>query len=100
MTRIVYNACFGGFSLSQEGRDLYCKLAGVYPVHPGNFYDRDLSRTDPIRLQVVDQLGSRANGGFAQLQVRELAPGVKYRIDEYDGNESVKTIDEYEWSVA
>jgi len=29
-----------------------------------------------------------------------LEPGTQYRIDEYDGMESVMTIDDYEWSIA
>lgn len=29
MTKVVYNACYGGFSLSHEGMLHYCKLAGI-----------------------------------------------------------------------
>ena len=53
-----------------------------------------------ILAQVVEELGDAASGRFAKLKIRELPAGTKYRIDEYDGNESVVTMDEYEWSVA
>jgi len=34
------------------------------------------------------------------LQIRELPEGTLYRIDEYDGRETVMTQDEYTWRVA
>lgn len=30
----------------------------------------------------------------------EIESGARYRIDEYDGSESVETVDSYEWDVA
>ena len=96
MTRIVYNACYGGFGLSTEAADLYQQLSGIE-----SFYDWELSRTDPILLQVIDELGlEEASGSCARLFIRELPEGTRYRIDEYDGLESVIAIDEYDWSVA
>ncbi len=62
--------------------------------------DRDIPRSDPALAQVVEELGDAANGRHAKLAIRELPEGVRYRIDEYDGNESVMTPDDYEWSVA
>jgi hypothetical protein len=96
MTKIVYNACYGGFSLSTEALELYAKLKGT-ETHK---YGRYLSRSDPVLIQVVEQLGERANGRFARLQIEELAPGTLYRIDEYDGAESVMRQSDYVWSVA
>lgn len=63
-------------------------------------YDRDLSRTDPVLVQVVEELGEAASSWAADLQIAEVSEGTKYRIDEYDGNESVMTVDDYEWSIA
>lgn len=131
MTRVVYNACYGGFALSAEAVRRYAEIAGitlyehtdefgftaVYRV-PREEYERllaagereaanaayfsvyDLSRTDPVLVQVVDELGERANGQYAQLFIAEVPAGTRYRIDEYDGLESVMTVDDYEWSVA
>ena len=94
MTKIVYNGCFGGFGLSRAAWERYVELGGKAESQ----YDMD--RTDPILVQVVEELGQEANGSFADLCIRELETGTKYRIDEYDGSESVVTIDEYDWSVA
>ena len=96
MTRIVYNTCYGGFGLSAEAEARYQELSGVERV-----YVYGISRTDPILLQVIDELGiDAASGRFARLAIAEVPAGTRYRIDEYDGLESVMTVDDYEWSVA
>ena len=94
MTKIVYNACFGGFGLSETAWERYRELGGQET-------DRwDINRADPVLVQVVEELGEEANTRFSELRIRDLPEGTKYRIDEYDGNESVCTIDDYDWSVA
>lgn len=98
MTKIVYSACYGGFSLSEKAISRYWELKGE-PC-PKNWYDRGIDRTDPILVQVVEELGEDANGSYAKLRIEELPKGTIYRIDEYDGFESVKTQDDYDWSVA
>lgn len=98
MTKIVYNACYGGFGLSQKAIDRYWEIKGE-PL-PKDWWDMDVHRTDPILVQVVEELGEGANARCADLKIRELKKGTIYRIDEYDGNESIVTQDEYEWSVA
>lgn len=141
MAKIVHNACFGGFGLSETAIQRYAELAGLklYPeednpwekiywtipqeervkrprdwaeaspeerdaydkcytnnaIHPRNF-----TRTDPILVQVVEELGPRANGPHANLQIAEVPSGSRYRIDEYDGSESVETPESYEWEIA
>lgn len=64
------------------------------------YIDRDLKRHDPILIQIVEQLGKEVNGMCANLKIENIK-GNKYRIDEYDGNESVSTpIDtESEWTT-
>lgn len=64
------------------------------------FWSDDIPRDDWVLAQVVEELGDTANGNYASLSIRELAPGIRYRIDEYDGCESVITIDEYDWLVS
>lgn len=51
--------------------------------------DRDLKRDDPMLVQVVEQLGSSADGACASLEVVEVPDGVEWQIEEYDGNEWV-----------
>jgi len=138
MTKIVYNACYGGFGLSHEAVMRYAEIKGITlytnkqygfmnyylcsveefdrilaeekdkPVGPGRFArsnemyfsDRDIERTDPVLVQVVEELGEAANGRCAKLYITEVPAGTMYRIDEYDGLESVMTNDDYDWKVA
>jgi hypothetical protein len=120
MTKVVYNTCYGGFGLSHEATMRYGELANLNLLYvKGNehrwdsryykdgiedndhyFSYLDIERDDPLLAQVVEELGDAANGDFSRLAIAELEPGTKYRIDEYDGMESVMTIDDYEWSIA
>jgi hypothetical protein len=139
MTKIVYNACYGGFSLSHEAIMRYAEIKGItlyagegsvfgphyylcpedewarinaeelkQPVAPGRFdassrlyfSDRNIERNDPALVQVVEELGDLANGRCADLMIVELPAGTQYRIDEYDGSETVATVDSYDWKIA
>jgi hypothetical protein len=114
MTKIVYNACYGGFSLSDEAIEMYLQLRGfpfekeidkygyAHYVVQGwdDFYDRYLERSDPVLIEVVEKLGDRANGTCAKLCIEDIPKGTLYRIDEYDGYESIETQNDIEWSVA
>ncbi len=137
MTKVVYNACYGGFGLSKEAIQRYWEIKGqqvwvedelwgcymwlVPPeerLKPKNsieysamsmderiaynkaysaqtWYHRDVDRHDPVLVQVVEELGDKANGMCAKLAIEEVDG--PYRIDEYDGFESVETADTYEW---
>ena len=53
------------------------------------FHDRDVARDDPYLVQVVEELGDRANGRHAELKVVEIPADVDWEIDEYDGTEWV-----------
>ena len=98
MTKIVSNACHGGFSLSEKAIKRYWELKGeTYPEH---WWDRSIDRADPILVRVVEELGESASGGFAELKIRALVKGTLYRIDEYDGFEQVMTQNDYDWRVA
>lgn len=62
------------------------------------WYERDVVRHDPILVQVVEELGEKANGNYADLRIAEV-DGL-YRIDEYDGAEGVETPGSYVWQNA
>ena len=98
MTKIVYNGCYGGFGLSDEAEIRYRELTDN--INNEDFDVYDIDRADPILVQVVEELGKKANGNHADLFIAQLPAGTKYRIDEYDGIETVMTIDSYEWKVA
>lgn len=135
MTKVVYNACYGGFSLSKQaclrywelqGRQIWiedgiCNSFTVWFIPPEErlkkkewssmtveervafsnqcaeqtWNERNVSRHDPILVQVVEELGKKANGDYANLHIVEVDG--PYRIDEYDGSESVNTPDDYDW---
>ena len=112
MTKIVYNDCHGEFELSKKAVERYCELSGLgatfvkdgYSGHwelpnGDEWYHSNLSRDDPFLVQVVEELGKEANNG-SNLQIVELPAGTLYRIDEYDGMETVMRQDEYVWKVA
>jgi len=115
MTKIVYNSCYGGFGLSEDATRRYAELIGAeVEVHnefatPIRFflivkdgkqiYEDQISRTDPALVQVVEELGENASGSYARLCVAEVPTGTRYRIDEYDGFETIMTIDDYDWQV-
>lgn len=52
--------------------------------------DRDIPRDDPILIEVVRELKSRAGGRCAELKIVKVPVGVDWEIDEYDGLESVE----------
>jgi len=51
--------------------------------------DRDLVRDDPVLIQVVRELGTRANAPVAKLKIVEIPASVEWQIEEYDGKEWV-----------
>jgi hypothetical protein len=75
------------------------KIEGDFHCKYG-FWDRDIDRTDPVLVEVVEELGEKANGFAANLEVIDIPKGTLYRIDEYDGLESIETADEINWKVA
>lgn len=109
-TKVVYNACFGGFSISKEA----CEMLAAEGVESAakalissphetewekafgfSYSASGMARHDPRLVSVVEALGDRANGRYAKLRIAEVDG--PYRIDEYDGSESVETPDSYEW---
>jgi hypothetical protein len=113
-TKIVINACYGGFGVSQKGMERYAELKGwTFKVPVKAFYtsyvinatgdeisDSEISRTDPVLVQVVEELGDEANGMCSKLKIVELEKGTLYRIKEYDGFEDIVTDIDIQWRVA
>jgi hypothetical protein len=83
--KVVINTCFGGFGLSEAA---YEHLGLRWDGYGYDFKEHD-KRDDPRLVEVVEKLGSKANGRFAELKVVEVPDDVEWSIDEYDGVEWV-----------
>lgn len=53
------------------------------------FSDHDIPRDDESLVQVVKELGKRANSPFSKLKVIKIPDGVEWQIEEYDGMEHI-----------
>ena len=83
MQKIVINADFGGFRLSDLGMKTYKSLGGQVD------YARDIPRDCPILIKVIEQLGNKANDHCSKLKIVEIPDNVQWEINEYDGLEHV-----------
>ena len=63
-----------------------------FPEDGSYWYSGDIDRDDPVLVEVVEELGTKANGFCAELKVVEIPDGVDWEIDEYDGNESIEEV--------
>lgn len=100
---VVYNACYGGFGISNEAVDWLLEHGSKH-VH---LFDRPScfgtkgewigTRHDPLLVKCVRALKDKANGVHADLDIVKL-DGTHYRIDRYDGEETVEQpTDEQGW---
>ena len=89
MNCVVYNNCYGGFSLSGEGIELFNELSG-------EVWTNDIPRHHPALIKVVEQVGESAAGKFSDLQIVQI-PGLQYNINEYDGDETVEVPENKTW---
>lgn len=53
---------------------------------------RNCNRCDPILIKVVEEMGQKANGQFAELRVIDIPDDVKWEIEEYDGSEWIREV--------
>lgn len=72
------------------------------PDYPKDiFYSIDLQRNDPMLIQVVEELGEESFDKYAELSIIEIENGRWFKIDEYDGYESIQYRDiDDEWILA
>lgn len=87
MVKVVVNKCFGGFSLSPAALETYATFTGT-PI--SNNDGREIPRHDPALVRVVETMGAKANGEFAELHIVDIESD-RYRIRDYDGQEWTET---------
>lgn len=83
MTRVVINACYGGFGMSEEGAMLYEQLSG-------KAFSRYLQRDDPVLITVVQELGERASDNYSKLNIVDIPDHIEWTIKECDGKEWIE----------
>lgn len=106
--KIVINSEFGGFGLSTEAFARYLDIKGIkYETQESKWREKaffneghvgeddywlseyDIDREDPALVQVVQEMGAKANGPYSRLKIVTIPDDVDYYIDEYDGMESI-----------
>lgn len=86
--KIVFNACYGGFGLSDEAFEMFCERTGLKDIHQLDIEWHH--RTNPVLIDIIEQLGiRRASGPAALLLVAEIPDDYGYSIEDYDGVESI-----------
>lgn len=117
--KVVINKCYGGFGLSDEGFERFLELKGIkyykwkhrfggfnYSTVPKEEYFREdgsqeaasylsmysISRTDPCLIQVVEEMGRKAESDTSKLKVVEIPDDVSWQISEYDGLECIEEV--------
>ena len=88
---VMYNARFGGFSFSSDAIAEYNvrKPKDVPEMRMSTCVDID--RTDAIMAQICKEMGPKANGMFAKIQIEEVPARFSkhFSISDYDGKETV-----------
>lgn len=100
MAKVVYNADYGGFGLSDAAVARYIELKGFVLNREEYLEKYSIPRHDSCLVQVVEELGKDVDTAYSKLRIREVPDGSRYRIHEYDGFESVILESEEEWCVA
>jgi len=109
---VLYNTCYGGFSLSKKAADLYNERMIALNTINGNtngktdykkmgqydFYSYD--RHDPLLVEVYNELGNEFNSSYSKVKIVKIPNKYQnhYIINEYDGLENVD-IDFHKYKV-
>jgi len=116
--KIVLNKCYGGFEISDEAIEELLRRKGIkfktVSDEYGNliffdekdeeidfYYGTDINvRTDKELIKLIEEKGSYfVSRCCAKLEVEEVEKGKKFIIDEYDGYEEIKYIDDFDWII-
>lgn len=92
--KIVINNCWGGFGLSDVALAMLSKLKGR-KVTDGSFIS-DENRLDKDLVAVVEELGDKSWGDFAELKIIEV--NEPFRIKEHDGAETVELLSQVKFT--
>lgn len=95
MIKVIYNASYGGFCLSQKAIN-FLKSKGLnvdeYGFINNNFA---ISRHNAILVECIEIFGPSACSEYSVLKIKKVKN--LYRITEYDGYETVETPESINW---
>jgi hypothetical protein len=105
---IVINTQHGGFGLNKDAQIAYLERAGIpyitkarddrhsterygpiIIVNGKHWYDKNISRDDPVLVGLVQELGKASWGDHAKLKIVRIPADVDWQIEDYDGFEWV-----------
>lgn len=86
--KVVVNGSYGGYGFSPEAYD-WMVQQGYTPRECDDRKYFHPDRNHPLAVAAVETLGTAANGHCASLHIEEIPQGVSYRVEEYDGIESI-----------
>lgn len=115
--KVVINRCYGGFGLSDKAYERLIELgipvkgykkgldntenkgkiifdntlSNVKSLLSNRYWDAWIAddRTNPLLIQIVEELKDEVHRRFANLVIVEVPDDVKWYIDEYDGYEHI-----------
>lgn len=113
--KIAINTKFGGFGLSEKAIDMLLDKKGieyekeideVFGFFGVSYYEKghlgdddyyistyelwkDEKRNDVDLIDVIETLGEKANGIFADIKIVGIPDDVQWQIEEYDGMEHI-----------
>ena len=105
MAKVVFNDDYGGFGLSNDALDWLIEHGSAHVEkyeNPTSLSGKGWwngSRHDPLLVQCVEILGTKASDSFAHLIVCELK-GEYYQIKKCDGLETVLEPNDLTWTSA
>ena len=85
--KVVINKSHGEFNLSDAGLKRYNELDG-YDNKKSSYIARD----DVYLVQVVEEMGEKSWGHYAELKIVEVPDEVDWVIEQYDGREWVAEV--------
>lgn len=104
MKKIAYNACYGGFGISDkavkwliENESDNLEKDGLLENLGKHSFDSYGLRKNPSLIKVIETLSDEVNTDYSKLCISEIDENTKYRITEYDGFEEIETIDTVDW---
>lgn len=101
--KVAYNNQYGGFSISGKAIERLIELGSKEAVLVKELYGSDLERGcsidfrearikrhDPLLIQVIEELGKKANGSCCTINIDDIDDYAHYSISEFDGRETVE----------